>query len=119
MVAGISKVGALKQTVEEVGADGSNRAFNLTWHDHLNLSSLVDVSEAIAEAALARDNSRGAHFREDFPETAGLLESRYTVVSGVNEQMQVTTRPVEFSIVKPGESLIEGEAGAPPVTANA
>lgn len=106
MVAGISKVGALKQTVEEVGADGSNRAFNLTWHDHLNLSSLVDVSEAIAEAALARDNSRGAHFREDFPDEGDLDASYFTVAQRNDETVRVTRSPVEFSIIKPGETIL-------------
>jgi fumarate reductase flavoprotein subunit len=109
----------LSAELESTGLGDQGRVFNLTWHDWLNLDSQIEISKTIARAALAREDSRGAHFREDFPETAGLLESRYTVVSSVNEQMQVTTRPVEFSIVKPGESLIEGEAGAPPVTANA
>ena len=45
------------------------REFNLTWHDWLNLKSLVAVSRAIALAA-ARRESRGAHFRTDFPSPA-------------------------------------------------
>jgi len=109
----------LSAELEATGLGDQGRVFNLTWHDWLNLDSQIEISKTIAHAALAREDSRGAHFREDFPETAGLMESRYTVVSSVNEQMQVNTRPVDFAIVKPGESLIDGEAGAPPVTANA
>ncbi|WP_158898261.1 L-aspartate oxidase [Burkholderia sp. L27(2015)] len=56
------------------------RAFNLSWHDWLNLRSLVTISRVIATAALAREDSRGAHFREDFPETGDLPNSTYTVV---------------------------------------
>jgi len=56
------------------------RAFNLSWHDLLNLRSLVTISRVIATAALAREDSRGAHFREDFPETGDLPNSTYTVV---------------------------------------
>ena len=61
-------------------ADG-DRTFNLTWHDWLNLESLIDVSRVIARAALAREDSRGAHFREDFPGTGDLDATRYVRVA--------------------------------------
>ncbi len=60
-------------------ASPARLAFNLTWHDWLNLQSLVETSEVIARAALARENSRGAHFREDFPEVGDLDASYFTV----------------------------------------
>ena len=44
------------------------RAFNLTWHDSLNLANLIAVSRVIVRAATARENSRGAHYRSDFPD---------------------------------------------------
>ena len=97
-------------------ADG-DRAFNLTWHDWLNLESLIEVSRVIARAALAREDSRGAHFREDFPETSDLGETRYIRVARCGDDLRLDTTPVDFSIVRPGESLIDGEAGAPPAAA--
>ena len=96
------------------GLADRDRAFNLTWHDWLNLESLVEVSRVIARAALAREDSRGAHYREDFPETGDLDTSRYVRVSRRGGALHLDTAPVEFSIVRPGESLVEGEAGAPP-----
>ncbi|MCC6343746.1 MAG: fumarate reductase/succinate dehydrogenase flavoprotein subunit [Bryobacterales bacterium] len=45
-----------------------NREFNPGWHTALDLENLLTVSEAITRAALERKESRGAHFREDFPE---------------------------------------------------
>ena len=50
------------------GVQGDTRAFNLTWHDWLNLQSLIEISQAIVVSAQAREDSRGAHFREDFPD---------------------------------------------------
>ena len=94
-------------------ADG-DRAFNLTWHDWLNLESLVEVSRVITRAALAREDSRGAHFREDFPESGSLEATRYVRISRRGDGLRLDTVPVEFPIVRPGESLIDGEAGAPP-----
>lgn len=86
-------------------------------HDWLNLASLLDVSEVIARAALAREDSRGAHFREDFAETGPLETSSYTRVRLEGEALRLETAPVAFDIVHPGESLIEGEAGAPAAAA--
>jgi len=85
------------------------RAFNLSWHDWLNLRSLVTISRVIATAALAREDSRGAHFREDFPETGDLPNSTYTVVRARDAQSSgftLTREPVNFTRVRPGETIL-------------
>ena len=104
--------------LEATGIPDTGREFNITWHDWLNLESLLLVSKSIAVAALAREDSRGAHYRNDFPDTGPLEETTFTAVSmDGGGAMRPEMKPVEFTIVKPGESLIEGEAGAPPETA--
>ncbi len=103
--------------LQAIGVAGDDRRFNLTWHDWLNLESLVAVSKVIAMAALARDDSRGAHFREDFPETADLDQSKFSRVRLSDGDLSLRMVPVDFSIVRPGQSLIEEEAGAPPTAA--
>jgi fumarate reductase flavoprotein subunit len=114
----LSDLDGLEEELDRVGLPDQGRVFNLTWHDWMNLKNQIIISKSITHAALARENSRGAHFREDFPDAGNLDESEYTVVGQTDDGIQtVTTRPVEFDIVKPGESLIEGEAGAPPPTA--
>ena len=45
-----------------------NREYNPGWHTALDLDKLLVVSEAIARSALARKESRGGHFRDDFPD---------------------------------------------------
>jgi fumarate reductase flavoprotein subunit len=97
------------------GIPDSGREFNITWHDWLNLESLLLVSKSIAVAALAREDSRGAHYRSDFPDAGPMEETTFTVVTmAADGAMKPEMKPVDFTIVKPGESLIEGEAGAPP-----
>ncbi|HWZ71788.1 MAG TPA: FAD-binding protein [Casimicrobiaceae bacterium] len=85
---------------------GRTRAFNLTWHDWLNLTNLVAVSRAIVRAGLARENSRGAHFRADFPEPGELAASTFIRVKRQGDGLDVESVPVRFTRVRPGASLI-------------
>ena len=110
---GLDRIEAYAGELVATGLADGDRAFNLTWHDWLNLESLIDVSRVIARAALAREDSRGAHFREDFPETGDLDTTRYVRITRGEDGLRLDTAPVEFTIVRPGESLIEGEAGTP------
>ena len=83
------------------GVPDGNRAFNLTWHDWLNLRSLTEISRVIALAARQRENSRGAHFREDFP-GAGRSWRPRTFTSRVQtgqRPVEITDHPVLFTIV--------------------
>jgi fumarate reductase flavoprotein subunit len=96
----------LDQRLDRTGVDGSDLRFNLTWHDWLNLKSLVLVSRAITEAATARENSCGAHFREDYPERGPPEQSAYTRLSLEEGRLRVTTAPVAFTRVRPGATLL-------------
>jgi succinate dehydrogenase / fumarate reductase flavoprotein subunit len=58
---------ALKRRANRVGVPG-NREYNPGWHTALDLRHLLIVSEAIARSALERRESRGGHFRDDYPE---------------------------------------------------
>jgi fumarate reductase flavoprotein subunit len=108
--AGLARAdGALDELEERLGATGvgsSSLAFNLTWHDWLNLKNLLLVSKAIRASAVAREDSRGAHFRSDFPQVRDLERSRYTCVKWSDGAFGVAMRPVEFTRVKPGETLL-------------
>jgi fumarate reductase flavoprotein subunit len=92
------------------GLADSGSTFNLTWHDWLNLRSLVETSRVIALAARSRENSRGAHFRADFPEPGDLATSTFTVARQIGEKIDVTHEPVRFTIVRPGETLLDQAA---------
>lgn len=113
MERGLTAIGAHKGALMSMGLPDGDRRYNVTWHDWLNLESLVDISKVITVSALARENSRGAHFREDFPEPGDLQTSRYTRVSAEGDDIKLEMVPVKFDIVRPGESLITGEAGQP------
>jgi len=108
---GLTRIATVSDALMDVGVAADNLAFNLTWHDWLNLRSLFDVSEVITKAALARENSRGAHYREDFPEPGAMEDSYFTVARQVNGTVEVGREDVQFTIVRPGETVLP--EGAP------
>jgi succinate dehydrogenase / fumarate reductase flavoprotein subunit len=57
---------ALRKRAAEVGVTG-NREYNPGWHTAMDLDNLLTCSEAVTRSALERQESRGGHFREDFP----------------------------------------------------
>jgi fumarate reductase flavoprotein subunit len=107
---GLGKLDALEAELLASGLADGDRAFNLTWHDWLNLRSLVEVSKVIAAAALKRENSRGAHYREDFPGEGDLATSTFTVARQRDGALDIVEERVQFTIVKPGESLLKEAA---------
>ncbi|HKH34805.1 MAG TPA: FAD-binding protein [Beijerinckiaceae bacterium] len=107
---GLAALDELDAALDETGVAEGDRVYNLTWHDWLNLKNLVLVSKSIAAAALERTDSRGAHFREDFPATSDLASSRYTVARLEGERIGLATEPVRFTRVSPGETLLREAA---------
>lgn len=105
---------ALDAQLSRTGVADGDRAFNLSWHDWLNLKSLIAVGRVIATSALAREDSRGAHFREDHPHTGDLEGSSYIVVTQDGQALSMRREPVHFTRVVPGQTILqeEGEAVA-------
>jgi fumarate reductase flavoprotein subunit len=96
----------LTAELNQIGVGGDSREFNLTWQDWMNLRNLILVSRSINEAALARENSRGSHYREDFPQSGKLEGSYYTVVGLREGQLKIENRQVIFTRVQPGETML-------------
>ena len=103
---------ALASELMTIGLAEPNRAYNLTWHDWLNLRNLIEVSRVITTAALAREDSRGAHYRDDFPETRNLEQSAFTTVRAREHTLELSWTPVSFSRVKPGETILSEAAAS-------
>ena len=110
MTRALDQLDEIDSALMDTGVAAGNLAFNLTWHDWLNMRSLVDISKVITHAGLARENSRGAHYREDFPEVGELESSYFTKAITAGDDVKVTRAPVAFTIVKPGETILpDGE----------
>ncbi|MCI0406481.1 MAG: FAD-binding protein, partial [candidate division Zixibacteria bacterium] len=90
---GINKIEELKHRAAKVAVKG-DRAYNPGWHLAGDLKSMLIVSEAVANAALARKESRGAHSRLDYPNLDEKLGKLNVVVSQKNGAMNISTSPV-------------------------
>lgn len=104
---GLEKIKVIQQQLYQVSLGEQDLQFNVSWHDWLNLDNLLEVSVLIAQAALSRENSRGAHFREDFPGSGSLQNSYFTVTKYKDGKLQVEHQAVQFTRVQPGETLID------------
>jgi len=104
--AALSELDAIETDLDAAALADHNRAFNLSWHDWMNLKSLIEVSRVIAHAASAREDSRGAHYREDFPQAGSLEASAFTSARVASAGVEIAMRPVEFTHVRPKHSLL-------------
>jgi fumarate reductase flavoprotein subunit len=109
---GIAALDDIEAELLATGVPDGDRRFNLTWHDWLNLRSLIETSRVIARAAKWRENSRGAHFRSDFPAPGDFAASRFSVARQTGGQLAITDEPVVFSHVRPGASLLKDTVAA-------
>jgi succinate dehydrogenase / fumarate reductase flavoprotein subunit len=95
MIRAVNAIEILRRKTEQVGVVG-NREYNPAWHTALDLPNLLTVSEAVARAGIERKESRGAHFREDFPEKDPEYGAFNLVVrKGSGGDMEVVRRPRE------------------------
>jgi succinate dehydrogenase / fumarate reductase flavoprotein subunit/fumarate reductase flavoprotein subunit len=97
---GLEQIAALTNRAAQLSTPGG-RAFNLTWQQALDLRNMLTTSSLIARSALAREDSRGAHYREDFPNTdqANWLKNIYLARNG--EDPKLWTEPVKLDRLKP------------------
>jgi succinate dehydrogenase flavoprotein subunit len=94
MVEALDELSRLRQRAERAGIEG-HREYNAGWHTCLDLRNLLDVAEAITRSAIERKESRGGHFRDDFPEKAAeFSQCNIAVRRSGDGGMQVTREPL-------------------------
>src|SRR4051812_43899946 len=88
---GLEKLRARAAKVQVTG----NREYNPGWHTAMDLHNLLTVSEAVTRAAIDRKESRGGHFRDDFPDKDPKFATHNTVVAkGLDGKMQLRREPL-------------------------
>jgi succinate dehydrogenase / fumarate reductase flavoprotein subunit/fumarate reductase flavoprotein subunit len=75
--------------------------YNSRWNEAINVVNLIGIAELIARSALTREESRGAHYRTDFPEPDPRWLKNIRVKPGDDGTPQFTFRAVEFTRLAP------------------
>jgi succinate dehydrogenase / fumarate reductase flavoprotein subunit len=95
MESALGEIARLKARAAKAGISG-NREYNGGWHTALDLDNLLTVSEIIARAAIERKESRGAHFRDDFPDKSeDWAKYNIRVTKGADGEPKVEKVPVK------------------------
>jgi succinate dehydrogenase / fumarate reductase flavoprotein subunit len=90
----LEALGPLRERASLVGV-GGHREYNPGWHAALDLHSLLTVSEAITRSALERRESRGGHFRDDYPDKDKNFGTfNFIVRKGRDGRMEVARAPI-------------------------
>jgi succinate dehydrogenase / fumarate reductase flavoprotein subunit len=94
MVEALEIVRSMRSRAAKVGVQG-NREYNPGWHTALDLDNLLTVSEAITLAAIDRKESRGGHFRDDYPDkVAEYAKFNIVIRKAPDGSMQLERRPI-------------------------
>src|SRR5580698_9482411 len=84
----------LKAASQTVSVDG-NRDYNAGWHTALDLHNMLTVSEIVTRSALERQESRGAHFRDDFPaKDEQCVKFNIVARKGPEGEVRLTREPI-------------------------
>ncbi len=88
------EVEKLRQRAGKVSVQG-NREYNNGWHTALDLPNMLTVSEAVTRAAIEREESRGAHFREDHTaKSAEFGKINIVIGKGADGETKIARRPI-------------------------
>jgi succinate dehydrogenase / fumarate reductase flavoprotein subunit len=94
MIRALDGLGALRKRSQNVAVHG-HREYNPGWHTAIDLKHLLTVSEAITRSAIERKESRGGHFRDDFPDKSEVGGKVSIVVyRAADGSMQVRREPI-------------------------
>jgi succinate dehydrogenase / fumarate reductase flavoprotein subunit len=86
---GIVELGKLKARIANARSSGTSQ-FNPSWSEAIDLQGLILSAEAVARAALTREESRGGHSREDFlDESKEWVKYNIVIRKGADGEMEV------------------------------
>ena len=102
--AALDKVRELQQRFKNVAIDDHGQRFNTDLYEAWELGSLLDLAEATAVSALTREESRGAHYREDFPKRDDVNWLKHTLVTHSDDgSLKLSFKPVVITQWQPKE----------------
>ncbi len=101
LIKGIEEIRDLKERYREIGVGNKAKAFNYELMEAIELGHQLELSEAILYSALHRRESRGAHYREDFPSRADRYFLKHTLVFQTPKEPEIRYKPVKITRFQP------------------
>ena len=98
---GIEEIQSLRDRYQDIEIVNRGKTFNYELMEAIELGHQLDLSEVILFSALRRKESRGAHFREDFPTRADQYYLKHTLVFQTPEGPEVRYKPVKITRFQP------------------
>jgi len=99
------KLGELRNRYSQIRIDDKSRTFNMELMEAIELGFLLDCAEAVTASALAREESRGAHYREDFPARDDANWLKHTLIARTSGGLQLFYKPVVITRFEPKERV--------------
>jgi succinate dehydrogenase / fumarate reductase flavoprotein subunit len=103
MAEGLAKIRGLKERFSKVSVEDKGRIYNSNLMHVLETENLLELAEVLMTAALAREESRGAHFRRDFSTRDDVKWLKHTLATEDNGRPGLDYRPVTITHWKPVE----------------
>jgi succinate dehydrogenase / fumarate reductase, flavoprotein subunit len=97
----LSRLDALKDRYKSVVVDDRGDAFNTDVLEAIELEYLLGLAEAVLCSALERKESRGAHYREDYPERDDAQWLRHTLIRRTDSGVEISYKPVSITRFQP------------------
>lgn len=97
--------GIKKRELPNIATASKSKAYNKEWIDALELNNMVHLLEAAARSALFRTESRGVHYREDYPHTDNDKWLCESIVKTTDEGLTITQRPVTCTTITPPKGI--------------
>jgi succinate dehydrogenase / fumarate reductase flavoprotein subunit len=97
----LSEIRFLEELYGRVVIDNRGDRFNTDLLDALELEALLGLAEAITVSALNRRESRGAHFRDDYPERNDEEWLKHTLIEKTDGEVRVFYKPVHITRFQP------------------
>jgi succinate dehydrogenase / fumarate reductase flavoprotein subunit len=97
----LNEIHELRSRYTELGLTNKKRSFNYELEEALELGNMLKISEAIVLSALQREESRGAHYRVDFPARNDESWLKHTLVFQTSEGFEFRYKPVTVTQFQP------------------
>jgi len=97
------EIQSLKRSYQYVAVSDRGKVFNTDLMEALELGYMLDCAETIIEGAIAREESRGAHYRTDFEKRDDVNWLAHTMVTKTSGGLKIRKKPVKVTVFEPQE----------------